>query len=240
MEHKLEWLSEEEGRIIFLEEDKTFLIAEFFLTGEEEAEFKIQEIVPEDIKENSLSEKIILKTEECLLKCFQLLWDEGLEEVVLAVQNGTQTEKILNSVNVLSKVYSEYMMKRHIELQKSADSAFDFLELTKIEEGYICENKEKNFFCRLFSYEAEAEGGQTFYLYEVEVKKTSRNKGIATKCLTGVFSMLSQEAPLTIYLQAGSYNEPAVHLYKKLGFEISEEFRYYIPAEMSDESNYSA
>ena len=35
MEHKLEWLSEEEGRIVFSEEEKDFFTAEFFLTGEE-------------------------------------------------------------------------------------------------------------------------------------------------------------------------------------------------------------
>ena len=72
------------------------------------------------------------------------------------------------------------------------------------------------------------EGEQNFYLYEVEVEKKFRNEGIATRCLTGLFSLLSQEAPVTVYLQVGSYNEPAVHLYKKLGFDISEELGYYV------------
>ena len=45
MEHKLEWLSEEEGRIAFFENSSPFLTVEFFLTGEDEAEFKIQDIV---------------------------------------------------------------------------------------------------------------------------------------------------------------------------------------------------
>ena len=233
MEYKLEWLSEEEGRIIFLEEEKPFLTAEFFLTGEEEAEFKIHDMALKEktIKDNIWSEKVVLKTTECLLKCFQLLWEEGLEEVVLAEQKGTQIEEILNSTSVLQKIYSEYMMKRHIELQKTAEDSFASLELTKTEDGYVCENKERTFFCRLLSYEAEAAGEQSFYLYEVEVKKKNRNKGVATKCLTGLFSLLSQEVPLTIYLQVGSYNEPAVHLYKKLGFNVSEELVYYDLAE---------
>ena len=84
----------------------------------------------------------------------------------------------------------------------------------------------------MLSYEAEAAGEQSFYLYEVEVKKKSRNKGIATKCLTELFSLLSQEMPLTVYLQVGSYNEPAIHLYKKLEFDISEELGYYAPIEL--------
>lgn len=222
MEHKVEWLSEEEGRIIFLEKDNPFLTAEFFLTGEEEAEFKIQNIV---------SEKDALKITECILECFGLLWEEGLEEVVLVERKGTPIAKILDSAAVVQQIYSEYMMKRHIEPQASADGSFDFLVLTKNEDGYVCENKEKTFFCRLLSYEAEAAGERSFYLYEVEVGKESRNKSIATKCLTGLFSILSQEIPLTVYLQVGSYNEPAVHLYQKLEFDVSEELGYYAPVE---------
>lgn len=234
MERKLEWLSDEEGRIIFFEEDKPFLTAEFFLTGEDEAEFKVQNVMSEEetIGENLLSEKMVVKVTECLLECFQLLWNEELEEVVFVEQRGTKIEELLNSADVLQKIYSEYMMKRHLEPQNVSEDKVNFLELTKTEDGYICENKEKSFFCRLLSYEAEAVGEQSFYLYEVEVKKKSRNKGIATKCLTGLFSLLSQKAPLTIYLQVGSYNEPAVHLYKKLGFDVSEELGYYIPAQM--------
>ena len=233
MEQKLEWLSEEEGRITFFDKETPFLKVEFFLTGKDEAEIKIQDVVFDDktTKNGILSEKITLKMTECLSECFRLLWDMGLEEVVLVEQQGTKIAEKLNSTKVVQKIYSEYMMKLHTEPQKSTDCGFDFLELTKIEDGYVCENREKNFFCRLLSYEAEAAGEQCFYLYEVEVKKKSRNKGIATKCLTGLFSLLSQEAPLTVYLQVGSYNEPAVHLYKKLGFDVSEELGYYVPTE---------
>ncbi len=78
----------------------------------------------------------------------------------------------------------------------------------------------------MLNYEANAEE-RCFYLYEVEVAKNVRNTGIATKCLNRLFQMLAAEQPVTVYLQVGSYNEPAVHLYKKLGFEISEELCYY-------------
>jgi ribosomal protein S18 acetylase RimI-like enzyme len=233
MEGKLEWLSQEEGRIVFLENGREVLTAEFFLTGEEEAEFKIQDIVFADktTKNDILSEEIILKMTECLPECFRLLWEEGLEEVVLVEKQGTKIAEILDSTNVVQRVYSEYMMKRHFEPQNSTGCGLVSLNLTKNEEGFICENKEKTFFCRLLSYEAERPGEPCYYLYEVEVKKKSRNRGIATNCLTQLFSMLSQNTPLTVYLQVGSYNEPAVHLYKKLGFGISEELGYYAPAE---------
>ena len=230
MEHKLEWISEEEGRIAFYEKEEPVLTAEVFITGEDAAEFKIQDVVFDDktTKNNNLSKEIISKMTECLSECFRLLWEEGFDEVVLVEQQGTKMAEILDSTAVVQKIYREYMMKCYFKPQNSTDCGSDFLKLTKTEDGYVCENKEKNFFCRLLSYEAERQEEQCYYLYEVEVKKKSRNKGIATKCLTQLFSFLSRETTLTVYLQVGSYNEPAVHLYKKLGFEISEELGYYI------------
>lgn len=233
MEHKLEWLSEEEGRIAFYENGVPVLTAEVFLTGEESAEIKIQDVVfdRKTTKNNNLSKEIISKMTECLPKCFRLLWEEGFDEVVLVEQQGTKVAEILDSTAVVYKLYSEYMMKCYFKPQNSTDCGLAFLKLAKTEDGYVCENKEKNFFCRLLSYEAERQEEQCYYLYEVEVKKNSRNKGIATKCLTQLFFQLSREFPLTVYLQVGSYNEPAVHLYKKLGFEIAEELGYYVLTE---------
>ena len=230
MEHKLEWLSEEEGRIAFYEKSEPVLTAEVFITGEEAAEIKIQDVVFGDktTKNNNLQKEITLRMTECLPKCFRLLWEEGFDEVVLVEQQGTKLAEILDSTTVVQKLYSEHMMKCYFKPQNSTDCGLDFLKLTKTEEGYVCENKEKNFFCRLLSYEAECPEEQCYYLYEVEVKKKSRNKGVATKCLTALFSLLAQNVPLTVYLQVGSYNEPAVHLYEKLGFEISEELGYYV------------
>lgn len=229
MEHKLEWISEEEGRISFYNGKEFSLSAEIFVMSETEAEFRIQDIVFEDkmVKNGDLCAEITLKVTECLSECFRLLWEEGFEEVVLVEKKETQVAEILNSTAVVQKVYDEYMMRRRFEPQKSTDCGLGFLELTKTTEGYVCQNEEKTFFCRLLPYGTGQPGERSFYLYEVEVKKKSRNRGVATRCLTGLFSLLSKEEPLTIYLQVGSYNEPAVHLYKKLGFEISEELGYY-------------
>lgn len=230
MEHKVEWLSEEEGRIAFLENGETVFAAELFLAGEKAVEFKIQDVVfgNKSTKINNLSKEVTLKMTKYLPECFRLLWEEGFDEVVLVEKQGTKVAETLGSTDVVQKLYSEYMMNCRFEPHNSTDCGPDFLKLTKTEDGYACENKEKSFFCRLLSYEAERREEMCFYLYEVEVKKKSRNKGIATKCLTQLFSQLSKETLLTVYLQVGSYNEPAVHLYKKLGFEISEELGYYV------------
>lgn len=233
MEQKLEWLNEEEGRITFFENKKVFLVAGFFVTGEEAAEFRLQDVVfPEkQTKNDIICEEITLKVTECVSECFRLLWEEGLDEVLLLEPAGTKIAKILNSTPVVKSLYSEYMMRQYFQPQKSTDCGRKQIELTKNEEGYLCENAEKTFFCRLLPYEAEQPGDRCFYLYEVEVNRKKRNQGIATSCLSQLFQMLAEEGPLTMYLQVGSYNEPAVHLYKKLGFGISEELCYYESAE---------
>lgn len=229
MKADLEWLTEEEGTIIFSEHAMPWLTVQFFVTGEEEAEFRLQDVVfSEDwTKNDKMHKEIICKMIKCIKRTFRLLWDEGFEEVLLVEQKGSKWAEIHNSTKVVQKVYSEYMMCRYFKEEKSTGSGEPFLQITREKEGYVCENKEKTFFCRLLPYETKTSGENCFYLYEVEVNQKKRNKGIATACLTEVFRQLACEAPLRIYLQVGSYNEPAVHLYQKLGFEVSEELCYY-------------
>lgn len=229
MEHKLEWLTEEEGTIVFSEAENPFLTAKFFVTGDEEAEFRLQDIVfPENLTKNkNIQMKIILKMRECISESFRLLWEEGFAETVLVEQQGTKMAEMLGSTGVVYLAYSEYMMKRRFEPQKSTNCGLATLVLKEEEDGCYCENEDNTFSCRLLPYPAEQPGDTCFYLYEVEVSKRKRNKGIATACLKELFCRLAETAPVTVYLQVGSYNEPAVHLYEKLGFEVSEELRYY-------------
>ena len=91
MEHKLEWLSGEEGCILFYENDALFLSAEIFVTGEEEAEFRIQDIVSEEkmTKNGDLQGEIISKVTECLSECFRLsesLWQPTLTDRLRTTQ----------------------------------------------------------------------------------------------------------------------------------------------------------
>jgi len=233
MESKQEWLSEEEGCITFYDENGRFLTAQVFITGEEEAEFRLQDVVFPEIKtkNGNMHEKIIHKMTECISETFRILWENGLEETTLVEAEGTKTAEILNSTNVVRIVYKEYMMKRRFSVQKPTDCGLPSLKLTKTEDGYVCENEQKSFFCRLLNYGSVQPGEDCYYLYEVEVDKKKRNKGIATDCLTELFRRLCVQSAVTIYLQVGSYNEPAVHLYEKLGFEISEAWCYYTMTE---------
>ena len=233
MESRQEWLSKEEGRITFYDENGQFLTAQVFITGDEEAEFRLQDIVfpKTKTKSDNICEKIIYKMTECVSETFRILWENGLEETTLVEEEGTKTAEILGSTNVVQLAYKEYMMKHYFSAQKSTNCGLNSLILTKTEDGYVCENEQKSFFCRLLNYEAVRPGEQSFYLYEVEVDKKKRNRGIATDCLTELFQRLCSQSAVTIYLQVGSYNEPAVHLYEKLGFEISQALCYYTLAE---------
>ena len=229
MEHKLEWQNEDEGILSFFENGEAVLSVEIFLASEEEAELRIQDVVflEKTIKDDKIRQEVACKMTKYVVECFRLLWEMGYEETVLVEPKETNIAEILDSTKVVQVAYKEYMMKHRIETQKSTGCGLSFLHLTKTEDGYDCENAEKTFFCRLLNYTVKNLGERSFYLYEVEVKEEERNQGIATACLKALFGQLSKDGPVDIWLQVGSYNEPAVHLYQKLGFEISEEICYY-------------
>ncbi len=233
MEHNLEWFNEEEGSITFYEKGKELLSFQVFVISEEEAELKLTglEIVETIQKIERIPDEIISKVMKCLVKSFRLLWEEGFEETILVEQKGTEFWKLLDSTDVVEEAYREYMMQRMFLPEEIAAYNSNNLILTEEEGGFLCENAEKSFFCRLLLYQGAAGTGRNFYVYEVEVAEEKRNRGIATGCLKELFGRLAEKEQVTIYLQVGSYNEPAVHLYEKLGFEVKEELCCYTAAE---------
>ncbi|MBO5353242.1 MAG: GNAT family N-acetyltransferase [Lachnospiraceae bacterium] len=233
MEHKMEWFSEEEGRITFYEEGKEWISFSVYVISGDEAEWKMNapEIVDTIQKTGQIPDEIISKVTKSLVESFRLLWEEGFEETILVEQKGTEIWKILNSTKVVKKSYSEYMMHRVFRSGEIVAHNSDNLILTEEEDGFVCENKEKSFFCRLLPYGSALETGRGFYVCEVEVAEEKRNCGTATECLRELFCRLAEPGQVTIYLQVGSYNRPAVHLYEKLGFEVQEELCCYVTAE---------
>lgn len=229
MKYKLQWSNEEEGRLICLEKETEWLCFDIFIVGEEaELVIKCGDIVDKIQQLEVLSGKLLEQLKKCIKKAFSLLWNEGIEEVFLVEKQGELFVKLLREANLIELVYSEYMMKRKFSTQDICQEKGIELEIIKEEDSFICENKEKSFFCRLLPYQGESE----FYLYEVQVLEYLRNQGIATKCLKQLCSDLvkrsGEKKEVTLYLQVGSYNKPAVHLYQKLGFELSEEICYNI------------
>lgn len=228
MESSLRWHSEEEG-ILRVSGELLELCFNVYRIGDEEAEVSLQDMayLREKAVQEVMQKEITSEMTICLKETFRLLWDEGLEEAVILERKGSEFGKILDSTNVVRLAYSEYMMKKVLQpgqYTMDGDGVRELM-LEDREEGRICENRSRNFFCHLQAYK------DGWYLFEVEVKKSARNKGIATACLKELFDRLSEQGPAAVYLQVGSYNEPAMHLYGKLGFQVSEELCYYGPAE---------
>ena len=226
MKYKLYWNSEEEGQLVFLDKEVEWLCFDIFILGEEaELVIKSGSIVDKLEQSEHIGGKLLEKLEECVDKAFSLLWKKGIEEVFLVEKQGERVIKVLKEANIVELVYSEYMMKRKFSTNDIYQENEIVLEIIEQEDSFICENKEKSFFCRLLSYEEHS-----FYLYEVEVVEHLRNQGIATKCFKQLCSDLvkksGEKGEVTIYLQVGSYNKPALHLYQKLGFELAEEVCY--------------
>lgn len=75
--------------------------------------------------------------------------------------------------------------------------------------------------CRLICY-----GPACFYLYHVEIRPDMRGKGWGKALLDALLGQLA--AGSRIILQVSSLNAPALALYKKTGFGITETLSYYI------------
>ncbi len=230
MKYKLHWNNEDEGTLTFLDDNKKeWLCFDIFIVGDE-AEFVIKHsnLVDNGKRFSTICEKTLKTLEDCICKAFSLLWKRGIEDVFLVSKQAEPLTQCLKRAHIIETAYSEYMMKRTFSIEDKLDNSIEELIISIEEDSFICENKDKSFFCRLLPYQEK----NSFYLYEVEVVEEVRNRGIATKCLQQLFFELikkseSKEA-ITIYLQVGSYNEPAVHVYQKMGFELSEELCYNV------------
>lgn len=227
MEYTLYWNNDEEGLLTFFDYDKTeWLCFDIFVLGEE-AELVINRgsIVDKFKQLNSISGKLLDRLEDCVWKACSLLWDRGMEEVFFVEKQGEPLMHALKEADVIEPAYKEYMMKRSFYTEDLLQNSLEEMEIRTEEDSFICVNKEGSFFCRLLPYQEE----NSFYLYEVEVLEAVRNRGIATTCLKQLFSeLVKKNKEVTIYLQVGSYNEVAVHLYQKLGFELVEEICYNV------------
>lgn len=74
--------------------------------------------------------------------------------------------------------------------------------------------------------------GQSAYFYGFEIAENLRNHGLGSACLflllETCFSLPGPEKPKKLFLQVSGQNLPAMALYKKAGFQITESLSYYI------------
>lgn len=67
-----------------------------------------------------------------------------------------------------------------------------------------------------------------YYLYGLEIHEDYRGQGHGNRLLTRVLDDLASHAPLPLRLQVSGENTPAVSLYKKTGFQITETLFGYL------------
>lgn len=71
----------------------------------------------------------------------------------------------------------------------------------------------------------------TVYFYGFEIQKPLQNQGAGTRAMAALLHQLTgmeEHRPNRILLQVSGDNAPAMALYKKLGFQITETLSYYI------------
>ncbi|GLC78715.1 GNAT family N-acetyltransferase [Lacrimispora brassicae] len=74
--------------------------------------------------------------------------------------------------------------------------------------------------------------GPAVYFYGFEIAENLRNQGLGSACLLLLletcFSLPDPERPERLFLQVSGQNAPAMALYKKAGFQITESLSYYV------------
>ena len=67
-----------------------------------------------------------------------------------------------------------------------------------------------------------------YYLYGFEIREDLRGQGYGKRFLNQVLLDLAKHAPLPLRLQVSGENLPALSLYKKTGFQITETLSGYL------------
>lgn len=209
----------------------------------------------EMIKSENISKKVISQMTNAITGAADTLLQKGISGCSFVAKQGSSFQKLLETTGVVNMDYSEYMLKQVVALAENASEPSrdgvkeNHLTTEQTEaqtkksekelqlvftpedggflvEGYL-EGKPPVVSCQIKPYEDGC------YLYEVMVKKEERGKGIGTKFLTELLQQLSEKwqdgekKEVVLRLQVGSYNAPALHIYRKLGFETETEFCYY-------------
>lgn len=69
--------------------------------------------------------------------------------------------------------------------------------------------------------------GRQVYFYGFEIQESCRNKGYGTQFLQMILEFLTEQGYESVRLQVSGSNAPALSLYKKTGFHITETLSYY-------------
>lgn len=240
MKLTIQWNSAEDANAICHSFGKEVCRFQVYEVDEDEAELSLE--LPEET--SKIDRKIILKVTKAIKKLCRELRKDGYFSFSMSADGGSFTDSFLNriecSTNVVKKNYSEYMLKKSLENQQNSTVAakgavrdgqnaemepektvsrnLAILQLEN-ESRYVWNGEEDLFSCRVKPYR------DGYYIYEVAVREDRRNQGIGTAAMQELLQR--KELSGCLYLQVGSYNERALHIYRKLGFETDAERCYY-------------
>ncbi len=127
--------------------------------------------------------------------------------------------------------YSEYQMELSLEQWSRAPLQKRELSLKKT---WVQEESGEYWDFQAYSAKGEPIGScrllpyspSRYYLYHVEISPALRGKGWGAALLQAVFLPLPSRG--SIFLQVSSDNAPALALYKKTGFRITEALSYFL------------
>jgi RimJ/RimL family protein N-acetyltransferase len=168
----------------------------------------------------------------------ELLKETGESDLIFAVD-----ETCLDTLAVINAVEASFWYQEHImelplsQLIKTGrskdDRYFDKLALsiasapeeTPIQCVFLLDGNPVGS-CFLDSLEHGA------YFYGFEITESLRNQGLGTACLSlfleTYFAHPNAKRFKKLFLQVSGLNEPAIALYKKAGFQITESLSYYV------------
>lgn len=231
------WKGEDEGEAVFLQRGKEFCRIFVYVTAEDAAELVLK--LSAAAEPASQGKAFLSDVEGCFAALAAALRKEGLTECSFLSEEGSQGAGLFHALadaGVVQKAYSEFLLKKELseELQKQQklqeepqiqQGKPNLLDISGTAEGvFLCTAADGLFSCKLRCYQ------DGYYVYEVLVREGMRGRGIGTAAMSELLARLGelpQTAAGTLYLQVGSYNEPAMRLYRRLGFEIETELCYY-------------
>lgn len=211
MRIRLCWETEEEAKVSCRRFGKTIGQGRLYIVGADAAEVTWETLPGQTKTRNRLLRSMKRKAAAC-----------GLTVCSFPAEELSAADEALKAAGAVCLDCTEYMLRWEPPAQWQAVTGQKPVLLRQQEDGETkliqgVRDGESVFLARLAPYRDGS------YLYEVEVPDGLRNQGIGTEALQQL--LLQQAAP--VYLQVGSYNERALHLYRKLGFQTETRLNYY-------------
>lgn len=211
MRIRLCWETDEEAKVSCRRFGKTVAMGQLYAVGENAAEV-VWQTLP---NQTGTLDRLLCGVKRKAAAC-------GLTVCSFPAEEPSAADDALKAAEAVRYDYTEYLLKWEPPVQQQVTPVPEAVLLRQQEDGEAkliqgTRDGASVFSARLAPYRDGS------YLYEVEVPDGLRNQGIGTAAMRQL--LLRQSTP--VYLQVGSYNERALHLYRKLGFRTETGLNYY-------------